>query len=93
MEVIASVRAAPHKSAAKEVYSLLRGHSGAGLSQASESCSILNPTLEGFKESAEEETLEVISAVQQGNLIATAFHPELTQDIRWHRFFVDLCSC
>ena len=57
-----------------------------GLSQASESCSILNPTLEGFKESAEEETLEVIVAVQQGNIIATAFHPELTRDIRWHRF-------
>ena len=93
MEVIASVRAVPHKSAAKEVYSLLRGHSGAGLLQASESSSFLNPTLEDFKESAEEETLEVISAVQQGNLIATAFHPELTQDIRWHRFFVDLCSC
>ena len=29
-------------------------------------------------------------AVQQGNLLATAFHPELTSDIRVHQYFVDL---
>ena len=27
-------------------------------------------------------------AVQQGNLLATAFHPELTDDTRWHEYFV-----
>jgi pyridoxal 5'-phosphate synthase pdxT subunit len=31
-----------------------------------------------------------IVAVRQGNLIATAFHPELTGDLRIHRLFVDL---
>ena len=31
-------------------------------------------------------------AVQQGNLLATAFHPELTGDSRFHRFFLDLAS-
>ncbi len=31
-----------------------------------------------------------IVAVQQGNLLATAFHPELTGDLRVHRLFVDL---
>lgn len=31
-----------------------------------------------------------IVAVRQGNLLATAFHPELTGDLRVHRFFVDL---
>jgi 5'-phosphate synthase pdxT subunit len=31
-----------------------------------------------------------IVAVQQGNLLATAFHPELTGDLRVHRHFVDL---
>lgn len=31
---------------------------------------------------------EVIVAVQQGNLLATAFHPELTNDLRWHAYFV-----
>ena len=29
-------------------------------------------------------------AVQQGNLLATAFHPELTRDVRFHRHFLDL---
>jgi 5'-phosphate synthase pdxT subunit len=29
-------------------------------------------------------------AVQQGNLLATAFHPELTTDNRFHRYFLDL---
>src|SRR5690606_6953954 len=31
-----------------------------------------------------------IVAVRQGNLLATAFHPELTGDLRIHRLFVDL---
>jgi len=29
-------------------------------------------------------------AVQQGNLLATAFHPELTRDDRFHRYFLKL---
>ena len=29
-------------------------------------------------------------AVQQENLLATAFHPELTKDTRFHRHFLDL---
>ncbi|PKB72524.1 MAG: glutamine amidotransferase subunit PdxT [SAR202 cluster bacterium Io17-Chloro-G7] len=29
-------------------------------------------------------------AVQQGNLLATSFHPELTQDLRFHRHFLDM---
>eukprot|EP00958_Prasinococcus_capsulatus_P002772 scaffold237_cov421-Prasinococcus_capsulatus_cf.AAC.13 len=33
---------------------------------------------------------KVITAVQQGSLLATAFHPELTADTRWHSLFVDL---
>ncbi|MFE9201681.1 MULTISPECIES: pyridoxal 5'-phosphate synthase glutaminase subunit PdxT [unclassified Micromonospora] len=31
-----------------------------------------------------------IVAVRQGNLLATSFHPELTGDLRVHRYFVDL---
>jgi pyridoxal 5'-phosphate synthase pdxT subunit len=31
-------------------------------------------------------------AVQQGNLMATAFHPELTGDPRFHRYFLHLAS-
>ncbi len=31
-------------------------------------------------------------AVQQGNLLATAFHPELTPDARIHRYFVAMAG-
>ncbi len=31
-----------------------------------------------------------IVAIRQGNLLATSFHPELTGDLRLHRYFVDL---
>jgi 5'-phosphate synthase pdxT subunit len=31
-------------------------------------------------------------AVQQGNLMATSFHPELTNDTRFHRYFLNLIS-
>ena len=30
--------------------------------------------------------VRVIVAVQQGNILATAFHPELTPDLRWHQY-------
>ena len=29
-------------------------------------------------------------AAQQGNILATAFHPELTTDTRWHRYFLSM---
>lgn len=32
---------------------------------------------------------EVIVAVKQGNILATAFHPELTSDCRWHQYFYE----
>lgn len=31
-------------------------------------------------------------AAQQGNLLVTSFHPELTNDSRFHRYFVDLAT-
>lgn len=31
-----------------------------------------------------------IVAAQQGHLLATSFHPELTQDDRFHRYFISL---
>ena len=35
-----------------------------------------------------DETESVIAAVRNGPILATAFHPELTDDLRWHRYFV-----
>jgi len=39
-------------------------------------------------------TLEdgTIVAAQQGTLLATSFHPELTEDRRFHRYFASLCG-
>jgi 5'-phosphate synthase pdxT subunit len=33
-----------------------------------------------------------IVAAQQGRLLATAFHPELTEDDRFHRYFLQLAA-
>mmetsp|Transcript_28692 Transcript_28692/g.66661 ORF Transcript_28692/g.66661 Transcript_28692/m.66661 type:complete len:225 (+) Transcript_28692:257-931(+) len=33
---------------------------------------------------------EVICAVRKGHILCTAFHPELTQDYRWHAYFVEM---
>ncbi len=35
---------------------------------------------------------ERVVAVRQGSLLATAFHPELTQDLRFHRYFLDMAN-
>ncbi|KAG0565007.1 hypothetical protein M758_8G152000 [Ceratodon purpureus] len=35
---------------------------------------------------------KVIVAVKQNNMLATAFHPELTSDLRWHSFFLKMVS-
>ncbi|XVF47156.1 hypothetical protein PTKIN_Ptkin03bG0086700 [Pterospermum kingtungense] len=35
---------------------------------------------------------KVIVAVRQGNLLGTAFHPELTADTRWHSYFLKMAS-
>ncbi|KAG6570776.1 putative pyridoxal 5'-phosphate synthase subunit PDX2, partial [Cucurbita argyrosperma subsp. sororia] len=45
-------------------------------------------------EGKEEEGSEskVIVAVRQGNLLATAFHPELTSDNRWHSYFLKMAG-
>ena len=34
----------------------------------------------------------VMVAVRQGHLLGTAFHPELTADLRWHQLFVRMCE-
>ncbi|GMH10945.1 hypothetical protein Nepgr_012786 [Nepenthes gracilis] len=39
-----------------------------------------------------QELNKVIVAVKQGNLLGTAFHPELTADTRWHSYFLKMVS-
>ncbi|TMW91154.1 hypothetical protein EJD97_014701 [Solanum chilense] len=48
-----------------------------------------NPAIQKEEESTESGK-KVIVAVKQGNLLATAFHPELTADTRWHSYFLKM---
>lgn len=36
------------------------------------------------------EDYSVVVAVRQGNILGTAFHPELTNDTRWHKYVGEL---
>ncbi|KAJ7980982.1 Pyridoxal biosynthesis protein PDX2 [Quillaja saponaria] len=38
------------------------------------------------------EEKKVIVAVRQGKILATAFHPELTADTRWHTYFLKMAN-
>ncbi|XP_057526871.1 probable pyridoxal 5'-phosphate synthase subunit PDX2 [Amaranthus tricolor] len=52
-------------------------------------------TSEVIKESQKvypESLNKVIVAVKQGNLLGTAFHPELTADNRWHLYFIKMVN-
>ncbi len=40
----------------------------------------------------EKEATACIVAARQGNLLATSFHPELTKDLRLHRYFIDMAK-
>jgi 5'-phosphate synthase pdxT subunit len=40
----------------------------------------------------EKDDEEVIVAAQQGNLLVTSFHPELSNDDRFHRYFVKMAE-
>ncbi len=40
----------------------------------------------------EKDDQEVIVAAQQGNLLVTSFHPELSSDDRFHRYFVKMAE-
>lgn len=38
------------------------------------------------------EFTDTVVAVQQNNVMATSFHPELTNDLRFHKYFIDLVN-
>ncbi|MFI0794666.1 pyridoxal 5'-phosphate synthase glutaminase subunit PdxT [Micromonospora rubida] len=50
----------------------------------------VGPGVEVLGRVTDSPTGDRIVAVRQGNLLATSFHPELTGDLRLHRYFVDL---
>ena len=46
------------------------------------------PLLAGSSE--ENASMEVVVAAQQNNILVTSFHPELTEDTRWHQRFIKI---
>lgn len=54
----------------------------------SKSVSSISSTLVLPGASATSEAREVICAARRDNLLCTAFHPELTEDTRWHDYFM-----
>ncbi|ONK79637.1 uncharacterized protein A4U43_C01F8400 [Asparagus officinalis] len=55
----------------------------------SDKLSSLTPAVERKEENPAADA-KVIVALRQGNILATAFHPELTSDARWHTFFLKM---
>jgi pyridoxal 5'-phosphate synthase pdxT subunit len=52
---------------------------------------LISATYNGVEELAHLPDGRIVAA-QQGRLLATSFHPELTQDDRFHRYFLSLAS-
>lgn len=50
------------------------------------------PSIEGMGKGVETVSKfnEKVVAVKQGNILGVAFHPELTNDVSWHNYFVSM---
>ncbi len=68
----------------------IKEHVQANGHSSSSSTSDLHSSLPLVGVAIDESPWDVIVAVRQGNIIATAFHPEFTNDLRWHSYFVDI---
>jgi 5'-phosphate synthase pdxT subunit len=74
VDVLASLNAVPHKSAKEEVTTFMASERELG-----------NEVKEG-----DNGEINVKVAVRQGMILATSFHPELNDDLRWHQYFLDM---
>jgi pyridoxal 5'-phosphate synthase pdxT subunit len=50
------------------------------------------PPVEHLAELTMPDGKQIIVAVRQGPILATAFHPELTDDLRWHTLFLSMVA-
>lgn len=54
---------------------------------------VLSPTVNVLATLASADTKDdVIVAAQQDRVLSTAFHPELTDDISWHLYFLKMVA-
>lgn len=89
VDVLAKVVARPHAQAYAEVSAALRPAAGGACGavtviDGSGVQSVYN-TADSSKD-----MFEVIIAAKHNNCLVTAFHPELTKDDRWHRYFANI---
>lgn len=75
VQVLASMAAVPHKLATEEVKAYIAAERELGAE---------------LKE-GEKGEIDVKVAVKSNNILATAFHPELSDDLRWHQYFMNMC--
>jgi 5'-phosphate synthase pdxT subunit len=96
VDVLATITARPHPSAEVQVREALEGGEKKEVKtgalkrsahdvQKSNKRSKIDENRETKEERPDFEPT-VIVAARQGNILATAFHPELTTDDRWHRY-------
>jgi 5'-phosphate synthase pdxT subunit len=83
VQVLATMSALPHRAARRDVLRLL---------EQDPEALVKGPGESGLTKREEDlnERFDVIIAVRQGNILATAFHPELTNDLRWHKLLLDM---
>lgn len=98
VDVLASMVAMPHVSARADVLNLIETAKG-GNADSDSSCvdskvetekndvgsHRVSTIVESTDPVNQDSSFEVFVAVRQGNILATAFHPELTEDTRWHQ--------
>lgn len=82
VDILATIRAVPHDSVKVQVRATLED----SVVTPKDSEDIIQDGLLENQVNASE-ALEVIVAARQQNILATAFHPELTCDVRWHKYF------
>lgn len=100
VKVLASLSAKPHRSAINEVKTfyanIKKSGDGNRVEVMEERCmkrSRSNDDVVKTDDVAaddDDEDFNVYVAVKQGNILATAFHPELTNDTRWHMYFMKM---
>ncbi|GJP64502.1 hypothetical protein CLOP_g21480 [Closterium sp. NIES-67] len=82
----------PNRASALATPAGAAAHAGAGSAEPAATASAVPG--QSAQELSEAEILDkldrVAVAVRQGKLLATAFHPELTADLRWHRLFLQM---
>ena len=96
VDVLASMVAKPHTSARADVLKLIETAKGSdadshpsstdsALELEGKSSHRVSTIIESVDTASPESSFEVFVAVRQNNILATAFHPELTEDTRWHQ--------